>query len=448
MEPPHCQRCRLPLVSHDSLIGLSPAQIGLLTSKKEGLSNWRDKKTVFGGYVVDSSDGRNNNDSNSGDSFVMLTDSLTVATTTRIMENDGFNEDNGNGNDSLQGITPSALSQLNKLERLYEVLSCKGDIDYPICSECADLIKEKLKPKYEETCKERDKYISFLNKIKDQPGNGSEEVEEMIKGIAQLEKDNEKALTELKKMEAEREQVENELKMLEREATELQKEESQYYQEQNKFILDMVGHMNEKNRVESLLEYKTKQLDRLHKVNVYNDVFCIGHDGHFGTINGLRLGRLREKKVEWSEINAAWGQTVLLLATVIQKLNFKLIGYRLRPMGSMSKIDKFDIDHQTGQIMKTVSLELYSSGDYSFERILSHKRLDYAMVAFLTVLKQVGELVEKSDASLKLPYVIDKDKIGGCSIRLSLSASNDSWTTACKYVLTNCKWILAYASIH
>jgi beclin len=129
-------------------------------------------------------------------------------------------------------------------------------------------------------------------------------------------------------------------------------------------------------------------------------------------------------------------------------LNFRLVGYRLRPMGSMSKIDKFDLDPRTGQIMKTVSLELYSSGDYSFERILTHKRLDYAMVAFLTVLKQVGEFVESSDASLKLPYVIEKDKIGGCSIRLSMSASNDSWTTACKYVLTNCKWILAYASIH
>lgn len=25
---------------------------------------------------------------------------------------------------------------------------------------------------------------------------------------------------------------------------------------------------------------------------MYNDAFCIGHDGVFGTINGLRLGRV------------------------------------------------------------------------------------------------------------------------------------------------------------
>lgn len=33
-------------------------------------------------------------------------------------------------------------------------------------------------------------------------------------------------------------------------------------------------------------------LERLEKTNVYNDAFCIGHDGVFGTINGLRLGRV------------------------------------------------------------------------------------------------------------------------------------------------------------
>ncbi|KAK4336522.1 hypothetical protein RND71_044238 [Anisodus tanguticus] len=37
------------------------------------------------------------------------------------------------------------------------------------------------------------------------------------------------------------------------------------------------------------------------------------HDGHFGTINGLRLGRLPTFNVEWSEINAAWGQLQVLI---------------------------------------------------------------------------------------------------------------------------------------
>ena len=42
------------------------------------------------------------------------------------------------------------------------------------------------------------------------------------------------------------------------------------------------------------------------------------HDGPFGTISSFRLGRTPEVAVEWDEINAAWGQAVLLLHTMSQ----------------------------------------------------------------------------------------------------------------------------------
>jgi beclin len=76
---------------------------------------------------------------------------------------------------------------------------------------------------------------------------------------------------------------------------------------------------------------------------VYNDAFCIGHDGVFGTINGLRLGRvpgvqvrrpvvllwesINTEQVEWAEINAAWGQTLLLLYTIARKLDYTFDSY-------------------------------------------------------------------------------------------------------------------------
>jgi beclin 1 len=80
-------------------------------------------------------------------------------------------------------------------------------------------------------------------------------------------------------------------------------------------------------------------LEKLERTNVYNDAFCIGHDGVFGTINGLRLGRVPSVpvcrpltsvidvcsmnfQVEWAEINAAWGQTLLLLYTIARKMDF------------------------------------------------------------------------------------------------------------------------------
>jgi beclin 1 len=71
----------------------------------------------------------------------------------------------------------------------------------------------------------------------------------------------------------------------------------------------------------ALIQTQT-ELTHLARTNVYNDAFCIGHDGPFGTVNGLRLGRVSGVNVEWAEINAAWGQAVLLLYTIARKVGF------------------------------------------------------------------------------------------------------------------------------
>jgi len=218
------------------------------------------------------------------------------------------------------------------------------------------------------------------------------------------------------------------------------------------------------------------QLERLQRTNVYNDTFCIGHDGFFGTINGLRLGRLVNPAVEWNEINAAWGQTLLLLATVAEKLGYQFQGYRLRPMGSTSRIDKLEYPQQSPQhsrrastLMtnppnspsqadtqqaKVTALDLFSSGDVALTRIMSSRRFDAGMVAFLDCLAQLGRHVyltstERNPGSpgLKLPYPINKDKVGDVSLKLGAGFNQDEgWTKACKATLTNCKFLLAHAS--
>ena len=45
-------------------------------------------------------------------------------------------------------------------------------------------------------------------------------------------------------------------------------------------------------------------------------------------------------QVEWSDINAALGQSTLLLCTVVDRAGFQFQQYRLQPMGSFSKIVK------------------------------------------------------------------------------------------------------------
>lgn len=64
---------------------------------------------------------------------------------------------------------------------------------------------------------------------------------------------------------------------------------------------------------EAQLIYLKTQLEKLSSINVLNAAFHIWQQGSFCTINGFRLGTLPHSPVEWNEINAAWGQTALLL---------------------------------------------------------------------------------------------------------------------------------------
>ena len=51
-----------------------------------------------------------------------------------------------------------------------------------------------------------------------------------------------------------------------------------------------------------------------------------------------RLGRLPSVSVDWSEVNTAWGQTVLLLHSLCRKINLTLNKYQLVPYGNFSYI--------------------------------------------------------------------------------------------------------------
>ena len=203
--------------------------------------------------------------------------------------------------------------------------------------------------------------------------------------------------------------------------------------------------------------------------NVYNDAFNITHDNHyFATINGLRLGRLSSPVVEWPEINAAWGQTCLLLATLAERLGYRFQGYELHPTGSTSTISRLEardagpggadgLSRPAGSGARAANvarhrLELYSTGDLPLGLSFLHRRFDAAMVAFLECLRQLGDFVEHSSGgggggvgALKMPYEIKKDRIHDQSIRLSLN-KEESWTKACKYTLTCCKYLLAHAN--
>jgi len=141
--------------------------------------------------------------------------------------------------------------------------------------------------------------------------------------------------------------------------------------------------------------------------------------------------------VEWTEINAAWGQTLLLLYTIARKLEFTFETYRLIPMGSFSRIEKISGDKGT--------YELYGSGDIHLTRILHNRRFDFAMVAFLDCLRQLMHHVKGLDPTIEFPHAVVKDKIGEASIKLQFN-QEEVWTRAMRHVLLALKLLLKWAT--
>lgn len=75
----------------------------------------------------------------------------------------------------------------------------------------------------------------------------------------------------------------------------------------------LIEQSEEHRSLRTQIKYANEQLQKLVRVNVLDMTFFIWKDGNYGTINGLRLGRLRHELVEWNEINAAFGQIAFLL---------------------------------------------------------------------------------------------------------------------------------------
>lgn len=140
----------------------------------------------------------------------------------------------------------------------------------------------------------------------------------------------------------------------------------------------------------------------------------------------MRLGRCVEYPVEWSEINAGLGYSVLLLQVLSEKLDFSFRNYRLCPLGSFSKIEKINAVGED-----EASYELYGYGDSHISRLFWNRRFDNALIAFLNCIQQIGEHSESVDSKFKLPYRINKDKIGEVSIKHHLN-QDELWTKGIK----------------
>jgi beclin 1 len=348
-----------------------------------------------------------------------------------------------NSTASSEPPEPAPLSHhLRSAQRLFTLLSARTDLDHPLCAECTHVALRALERQLEETRKERDGYIAFEREVRkekerEERGPGARSKEDMEKRIELLKEEERLAIEQLKQAEREREQLEEEMKALDLEEKVLEEEEAEFWQTHNAGLMSISQQTSQLAAIQAAYAADSAVMDQLERTNVYNDAFCIGHDGVFGTINGLRLGRVSGVPVEWAEINAAWGQTLFLLHTIARRLDFAFENHRLVPMGSFSRIERTTGDK--------ASYELYGSGDLHLGRILQNRRFDFAMVAFLECLKQITDYAKQQDPGLDFPHQIVKDKIGEVSVKLQFN-QEESWTRALRHVLLALKILLKWTT--
>lgn len=358
----------------------------------------------------------------------------------RMMSTESANSFTLIGETSDGGSMENLSRRLKVASDLFDIMSGQTDVDHPLCEECTDTLLDHLDTQLnitENECQNYKQCLELLSNLQ------VEEEETLLAELQQLNEEEDALVKELEAVEEQRAIVAQDLTQCRINSQQLDTEELQYQKEYSEFKRQQLELDDELKSVDNQMRYCQIQLDRLKKTNVFNATFHIWHSGQFGTINNFRLGRLPSVPVEWNEINAAWGQTVLLLHALANKMGLNFQRYRLVPYGNHSYLESLTD--------KSKELPLYCSGGLRF---FWDNKFDHAMVAFLDCVQQFKEEVEKGDTGFCLPYRMDVEKgkiedTGGSGGSYSIKTqfnSEEQWTKALKFMLTNLKWGLAWVT--
>lgn len=334
----------------------------------------------------------------------------------------------------------NTMKQIQIATETFKMISAHSDIDHPLCAECPEDVLSIYDQEIMETQKAKHHYDQMGHRLQQEVEQYRAEMTGLDEELVELRRTEDELKARLMKTEEQRKKIAAERESQEKRESLLKEEEQVYWKDFNQHQQKMLLFKDDQMSAQFQLHYTTEELSRLKKTNVLNSTFHIWHNGHFGTINGLRLGRLQTVPVEWAEVNAAWGQTVFLLSTLARFTGVEFERYRLVPYGNQSFLEPLE--------GKRKLLPLYSSGGL---RIFTDSKFDAAMVGFLDCLNQLKLHIEKtSQPHFLLPYSIDKDKIGDTnkefySIKTQFN-TQERWTKALKFLLTNLRWALTWVA--
>ena len=321
------------------------------------------------------------------------------------------------------------------LAKVLELASEETNFDQPLCVDCAGEVRIEMEAQIEELESELAAYAALETKLllEEEEGNAAPLddrtfARELRRAKDELADEQQK----LQKAEKELAAAEQRLSAAQTASHRLNNVETSYWHAYNAVMLFLRSAADHRDSLQQRVDATEHTIQTLRRTNVLSNVFRIWFDGPYGTISGVRLGSTREHPVEWWEINAAWGQAVLLLDTLARSINVRFKKIKLEPRGSYPRIHFLDTRSSADLCGPTSKIVCIS--------------YDRAQVGFLSCLKEFGQVlaargVVEENLPFALKYPIEGDRVGGQSIRYGLSRDR-AWTKALKYMLVNLKYCL------
>jgi beclin 1 len=368
------------------------------------------------------------------ESFVLLQQASTFSSSS--LGGFGGGGSGQNLNQQQQQRRFSFDAQISTLARVFDVASEETDFDQPLCIDCVADVQKELLLQIKDLEEDVGAFAALEAKLLAQAEAGGHAAPLDERQFArQLKRAQEEVAEEelkLQKAEEELEKAKKRQAAADAIAAQLSQIELKYWHSFNAVMLFLHSAADYRDSLQQRVDSAEQALMTLRRTNVLASVFHISFDGPYGTISGARLGSTPDNPVEWWEINAAYGQAVLLLDTLARAVGdgFKFTKGKLEPRGSFSRVhDSRGPAELFGPASKIVCL--------SYDR---------AQVAFLACLKefemalaQRGATNFKTGGPFSLSFPIDGDRVAGYSIRYGLSRDK-AWTKALKYMLLDLKF--------
>ncbi|AET41582.1 beclin 1 Ecym_8304 [Eremothecium cymbalariae DBVPG len=442
-----CQSCQCPIDIDISLMDLSLAQRDMIiNSGGELVNNATTYKIPHDRYirlnqVKRLSDQAAASLSGPSESYVFLNTNESSLQPSRIIDEESGEDDDDDDR------TKTLSSNIQNLTNIFRILSSKSNIDYPICQVCCELLMQKLKVEYEDAIKKRNSYSEFVVRLEKQKEkeDGTELKSSKTSNVNPLAEKND-LIAKLVALEEENDNLDREIEDVEQQLLKKEETETENIIKQNLKDLEHIYFIRDAQSLKNQYELTLNNLDRLRKTNIFNETFRISHSGPFGTINGLRLGGFSQVRVPWQEVNAAMGQLILLLATIANKIHYELDNYKLKPLGSYSKVEHYDQREQKWIVHNAFSNDEFKLGKFFHKETSLDKALECIIAIVDQIAKKISAFSRDHNGAMELPYIMHRDKINNISIKLMGSDPTVEWTTACKFLLTNAKWLLAFSS--